>query len=181
MAKGMKYITVISAVLTILFVILCQMTSKTGAILALAITFGTITYHFGMRLLVGTIIDKWLNNKVDYNRKWFQPRSFEEKLYQRLRVKKWKDRMPTYVPGTFSTKEHTMEDIAQAMCQAEIVHEVIIVLSFVPLVLVPIFGEFWVFFITSLLSAAFDLMFVMMQRYNRPRIVKIIKRKGETL
>ena len=36
-------------------------------------------------------------------------------------------------------------------------------------------GEFWVFFITSLVAAIFDSIFVMLQRYNRPRIMKLLK------
>lgn len=34
-----------------------------------------------------------------------------------------------------------------------------------------------VFIITSVLSCMFDMIFVIMQRYNRPRLVKIIERK----
>ena len=40
------------------------------------------------------------------------------------------------------------------------------------------FGAYPVFVITSILSALFDLMFVAMQRYNRQRIVRLIKRKS---
>lgn len=62
------------------------------------------------------------------------------------------------------------------MCQSEIVHETIVVFSFLPIVSVVWFGSLPVFIITSVLSAGFDLMFVVMQRYNRPRIIKLIKR-----
>lgn len=62
------------------------------------------------------------------------------------------------------------------MCQSEIVHETNILLSFVPLIVSVPFGEFNVFFITSICSAAFDLLFVIMQRYNRSRIVKKVLR-----
>ena len=63
------------------------------------------------------------------------------------------------------------------MCGAEIVHEIILILSFLPLALVPVFGEFFVFLITSVCAAAVDGVFVMAQRYNRPRVVKIYRRK----
>ena len=59
------------------------------------------------------------------------------------------------------------------MCGAEVVHEIIMLCSFLPLLMVPLFGEFWAFFITSLLSALFDSLFVMAQRYNRPRLERI--------
>ena len=61
------------------------------------------------------------------------------------------------------------------MCQAEIVHEVIVVLSFLPLLAAIPFGAFPVFLITSLLAAMYDLTFVIMQRYNRPRILKYLQ------
>ena len=85
--------------------------------------------------------------------------------------------MPTYDPSCFDPKIHTWAEIAQAMCQAEIVHEVIVVLSFLPLLAAIPFGAFPVFLITSLLAAVYDLTFVIMQRYNRPRIIKFIKKE----
>ncbi|MFR9087082.1 MAG: hypothetical protein ACLVJV_08310 [Oscillospiraceae bacterium] len=36
-------------------------------------------------------------------------------------------------------------------------------------------AAFLVFMITSVCSVAFDLLFVMMQRYNRDRIMRLIK------
>ena len=89
--------------------------------------------------------------------------------------------MPTYDSSFFDSKAHSWEEIAQAMCQAEIVHEVIVVLSFLPILAYIPFGALGVFIITSLLSACFDMMFVIMQRYNRPRIIKLInKRRSDT-
>ena len=72
------------------------------------------------------------------------------------------------------SKIHSWDEIAQAMCQAELVHEVIIILSFLPIFAAIPFGALPVFVITSILSAGFDAMFVIMQRYNRPRIMKLI-------
>ena len=63
------------------------------------------------------------------------------------------------------------------MCQSELVHETNIVLSFVPLAASVRFDAFPVFLITSICSAAFDLLFVIMQRYNRFRILKMVLRE----
>jgi len=84
--------------------------------------------------------------------------------------------MPAYDPELFSTQNHTWDEIVQAMCQAELVHETIVVLSFLPIMLTIWWGEFWVFLITSVFAALIDLSFVMMQRYNRPRLLRLIKR-----
>lgn len=142
----------------------------------LAITFGTTAYHLGIRLLVGFLYNIIMKNQADYTKKWFQVRSWEYSLYQYLKVKSWKNKMPTYNPEFFSAKNHTLHEIAQAMCQSELVHETNMILSFLPLIAVKWFGSFYVFFITSICGAIFDLVFVIIQRYNRARIVKLLGR-----
>jgi magnesium-transporting ATPase (P-type) len=95
------------------------------------------------------------------------------KFYKKMNVKKWKNKMPTYDKETFDISRHSWNEIIQATCQSELVHEANVVLSFLPLVSSVWFGEFTVFFITSILSALFDLMFVFIQRFNRTRILKM--------
>ena len=144
---------------------------------SLAITFGTTFYHFAMRLMVGGIIDYVMNNHADYNKRWYQQRSFEKDLYKKLKVKEWKNKMPSYEPSLFSVENKSFDEIAQAMCQAEIVHEIIILFSFLPILSVRWFGALPIFVITSIGAAAFDMIFVIMQRFNRPRIVKLAERE----
>jgi hypothetical protein len=84
--------------------------------------------------------------------------------------------MPTYDPESFDSRLRTWDEIAGAMCQAELVHEVIILLSFLPILASIPFGALPVFAITSVLAACYDGMFVIMQRYNRPRIVKLVEK-----
>lgn len=171
MARAMKLMALIFTVLTALFAAL--------RLEALAITAGTFAYHFLMRLGVGYAYDRTLHNRVDVSRGWFQPRGFENKLYERLRVGRWKRFLPTYDPETFDRHKHSWEEIVQAMCQAELVHETIAVLSFLPVVASVWLGEPLVFLLTSLLAAIFDMMFAVIQRYNRPRILKIVDRLKE--
>lgn len=175
MARGMKWMAVIFCLLTALFAGL----SFVGYdwCLSCAITFGTFFYHFAMRLLVGHTLDRIMGNKANYQNAWYQLHPFEVRLYKFLQVKKWKGKMPTYDPSCFDPKKHSWDEIAQAMCQAEIVHEVIIVLSFLPLLAVIPFGSLGVFLATSILAALFDLCFVIMQRFNRPRIIKLIAKE----
>lgn len=178
MAKGMKLITLFVTFIFVTFVVVYRSTANDVA-LTLAITFGTISYHFIMRLFVGFVINLCLHNHVDYRARWFRVSDVEQKIYKKLGVKKWKGKMPSYDPGSFDHTVHSWDEIAQAMCQAELVHELIIVLSFVPILASIPFGTLGVFVVTSILAAGFDAIFVMMQRYNRPRIVNIIRR-GET-
>lgn len=117
-----------------------------------------------------------MHNKADYQKKRYQVSEFEMKLYQKMKVKKWKNKMPTYSADTFDASKHSWDEIAQASCQAEVVHEINVVFSFLPVIASVWFGAFWVFFITSVSAAVFDWMFVVMQRFNRTRILKM-KRK----
>lgn len=176
MAKAMNSITcfsfIITAITSILF--LCF---HNDIFLTFAVTFGTTSYHLGIRLLIGLLYNVAMKNRADYTKKWYQIHPWENKLYQFLNVKAWKNKMPTYNPMIFSNKKHTWDEIAQAMCQSELVHETNIVFSFIPVIASKWFGSFYVFLITSICAAVFDLLFVIMQRYNRARVVKIALRK----
>jgi len=168
MARTMKLAALLCVALTVAFALL--------KLTALAITAGTFSYHLLMRLAVGFAFDRTLDNHVDYRHPWFRVRRFEAALYERLRVGKWKAALPTYAPEVFDRHRHSWDEIAQAMCQAELVHEVIAVLSFVPVAASVWLGAPAVFIVTSVLAAAFDLLFVIIQRYNRPWVLKIVER-----
>lgn len=176
MKKAMKSMMVVAVLATIIFTILYR-TTENIVMLSLAITAGTISYHFVIRYVVAGIFNSVMQNRADLSKTWYQQRTWEEKLYKKLHVNKWKSKMPTYEPENFDLRIHTPEEIAGAMCQAELSHEVIVIFSFLPLLTVPAFGAFWVFLITSVLSAMIDLSFAIMQRYNRPRIMKLCKRR----
>ena len=68
--------------------------------------------------------------------------------------------------------KNTTNDMTQGNCMR------LLVQFFLPILAGNWFGSYPVFVITSILSALFDLMFVAMQRYNRQRIVRLIKRKS---
>lgn len=172
----MRSVTTFCFVATIIIIILYRCYDR-DIYLTLAITFGTTAYHLGMRLWVGLLYNVIMKNRADYTKKWFHVRSWEKKLYRLLKVKTWKSKMPTYYPETFSIKNHTWHEIAQAMCQSELVHETNMALSFLPLIAVKWFGSFYVFLITSIFSSIFDLVFVIMQRYNRTRVIGIALKK----
>lgn len=172
----------IAAVASVITCLLCFVFQHTqaGWALTAAISFGTTAYHFVMRLAVGFVVPRVTGYRFDYRTSWFQPRKWEAAFYRKLKVKYWKGRIPTYAPSQFSLKVNSISQVIQNMCGAEVVHEIIIVLSFLPLLMVPVFGAFPVFFTTSLLSALFDSIFVISQRYNRPRLVRIYEKQEVT-
>ena len=150
--------------------------TKSQVFFSVTITFGTMLYHFAIRLLVGYLVNARYHNHMDYTKKWFAERNFERKLYKIIQVKKWKKWFPTYNPQDFDLKSNSVTDIVQVTCQAEIVHELNMVLSFVPVLFSIWFGSFGVFLITSCAAFLFDSIFVIMQRYNRPRMIRLMKK-----
>lgn len=175
MARVMKWMAVIFGLLTALLAGLYI--GGQNQSLSFAITFGTFFYHFAMRLAVGYSVNAIMQNKADWRKRWYQLHPFEIRLYKFLKVKKWKGKLPTYDPSCFDPQSHSWDEIAQAMCQAEIVHKVIIAFSFLPLLAAIPFGAFGVFLITSIIAAMCDLTFVIIQRYNRSRIIKLISKE----
>ncbi len=139
---------------------------------ACAITALTVCYHFTMRLCVGA----WIPKRIRHDAAWFRVSPRETALYSRLKVRKWKKHVPSYHPDSFSLSRNTPEQVISNMCRSEVVHEVIMLLSFVPLLFSLVFGEFFVFFLTSVLAAAVDGIFVSLQRYNRPRMQQLLSR-----
>ena len=122
MPKIMKGIAALSLAVTVVLSVWYQ-ENGLGILLSLAITAGTIAYHFVMRLLVGLAFDTRMKNRADIRRRWYHAGKAELAFYEKLQVKKWKGRMPSYDPAQFDPRLHTWEEIAQAMCQAELVHE----------------------------------------------------------
>lgn len=176
MRRSVYIMTIGSAVLAILSFVLYR-TQDIDAALTFSIIFGTIAYHFIMRLAVGALFDTFMKNRADLTKKRYLCRPWEKALYERLQVKQWKKRLPSFKPEYFDRRLHSWEEIAQAMCQAESVHEVIALLSFVPVFFSIWFGELPVFLITSFAAALADLAFAVVQRYNRARIIKLIGSK----
>jgi len=140
-------------------------------ILSVAVTMLTFFYHFAMRLIVGEIVTILYRNKnFPQDRLGFRLYSFEERLYRKLKVKRWKTRVMTAKPEQFDLKLVSPELLLHNVMQAELVHRIIMVLSFAPILLIIPFGVPWAFLITSILACAIDSIFVIVQRYNRPKV-----------
>lgn len=147
-----------------------------GWLLSCAITCGMFAYHIAIRFLAPVVLDILFHRRYDYRAAWFQPRRWEASFYEFLRLKAWKAQVMTYDPREFSLKLHTPEEVVRNMCHAEAVHELIMVLSFTSLLFAIPFGTFGVFLITALAAALLDGVFVMLQRYNRPRMIRLMEK-----
>ena len=147
---------------------------KNGVVLWIGIVAFVIMYHFWLRIIMGNV-SKLFQKHINYNKWWFKERKFEKRLYEFLRVKKWKGKALTYNPELFSLKEHSLEEVASTMSKAEVDHWINELISLSTLLFGIIWGNFWIFLVTAIIAMIFDAQFIVIQRYNRPRIVKIIE------
>lgn len=151
---------------------------KNNLILWTGITAFTIMYHFWVRIIMGNV-SKLLKKYINYKQWLFKERKFEKKLYKILRVKDWKGKALTYNPESFSLKEHSLEEIANTMAKSEVDHWINEAISLSTMLFAILWGEFWIFCLTAVAAMIFDSQFIIIQRYNRPRIVKIIDRENK--
>ncbi len=149
---------------------------QSTTILWIGITAFTICYHFWMRIIMGNV-SKLFQKHIHYQQWWFQERAFEKKLYETLQVKKWKDKAPTYNPESFSLKKHSLEEIANTMAKSEVDHWINELISLSTLLFAIPWGAFGVFLVTALAAMVFDSQFIILQRYNRPRVVRVLNRQ----
>lgn len=174
---AMLTFTLLLGCLTIILFILANNFHK-ALLSAFAITFLTTFYHFAMRLITGEVITLLFKNKAFRpNSMFFRTYGFEDKLYRKLKVKKWKGAMLTAKPEQFDLKTVSVEELLHNIMQAELVHRVIMLLSFVPLLFIIPFGTPLVFILTSIAACLIDMVFVIIQRYNRPRVLRLLKIK----
>ena len=168
----------ITVFLLIAFAILLPVfiVTKNAIVEVVTVTVGITLYHFAVRLAVGTVVNFIMKNKANYKNGWFREKGFEGKFYKLLRVRKWKKYLPTYDPNTFDASQRNVKEIVGATCQAEIVHEVIMVFSLLPIASIPFLGGATAMIVTSVLAMLFDFLFVILQRYNRPKLVRVMDR-----
>lgn len=147
---------------------------RSDIVLWIGITAFTIMYHLWMRIIMGNVSKLF---PIHYEQWWFQERPFEKALYRTLRVKKWKDKALTYNPELFSLKDRTLEEIANTTAKAETDHWINELISLSTLLFVIPWGQLWIFCLTAVLAMLFDAQFIVIQRYNRPRILKLLKKR----
>ena len=106
------------------------------------------------------------------NERIFNVSEKELKLYEKLGVKNWKDKIPTYKPELF--KERDLNKLYINMLHSELVHIAIEFFSYIPF-FISIFCNYLhdsilIFLFTSVFASLIDTTFIIVQRYNRPRV-----------
>ena len=145
-------------------------------VLWIGIVSFTIMYHLWARIIMGNVT-RLFKDKIKYTSLWFQERKFEKKLYKLLRVRKWKSKALTYNPELFSLKEYSLEEIANTMTKAETDHWINEIISLSTILFGIVWGNIWIFIVSAIIAMVFDAQFIMIQRYNRPRVLKLLKKQ----
>ena len=154
--------------------------NKSEVILWTGVTAFTIMYHFWVRIIMGNV-SKLFKKHINYKQKWFKEKKFEKKLYKILHVKNWKDKAFTYNPENFSVQNHSLEEIANTMAKSELDHWVNEIIALSTIMFGFIWGKLPLFIITAVAAMIFDSQFIIIQRYNRPRIVKLLARQNKKM
>lgn len=155
--------------------LICFFLNDIGFFYSLGVTALTFFTHFMIRYLSAIIASAFPKRLKDPGGWWYQPKKWEKPLYKKIGVKKLKGRIPTYDPEQFDIEKRTPFELLYASCHAELTHEIIVVLSSLPMLYTLKFGSFPTFLITSLFAACFDMIFVIVQRYNRPRYIRFAR------
>lgn len=136
---------------------------------------GSMAFPFGQMLP---------RKNFDYRHYPFAPFKWEKQgmIYTKVRIQFWKDKVPDmsqHVKSAFRKKitvfrsAEYLEMLILETCVAEFVHFVLILIS--PMFLIFMEGAAgWVGMIVYVLG---NLPFIMIQRYNRPRLVMLMERQ----
>ena len=165
-------ITLITAI--ICFILYYRNMYKSIVVLWTGIVAFTIMYHFWVRIIMGNV-SKLFKKHINYKQWWFREKRFEKEFYKLIRVKDWKGKALTYNPESFSLKEHSLEEIANTMANSELDHWINEVISLSTLLFAIPWGAFGAFLISAVVAMIFDSQFIVIQRYNRPRVVRILE------
>lgn len=141
-----------------------------SALLWCSIILFMILYHFGLRIGFG-LVTKLL--PINFRHPWYRQRKFEKKLYKLLRVRRWKDKVLTFEPDKYDFKNRTLDELATTMAKSELDHWINEVISVSSIFFFFLWGCLPAFLITAVAAMIFDAQFIVVQRYNRPIVLKL--------
>ncbi len=167
-------IALMLAVAALCFALYYGKFTQSGAVEWTGIVAFMIVYHFWLRIIMGNV-SKLLPIRRDHW--WFQERKFEKPLYRLLRVKRWKGKALTYNPELFDLRQRSLEQLADAMTKAETDHWINELISLGSILFSLLWGEVWIFLLTAIMAMLFDAQFIVIQRYNRPHVLRILKKQ----
>ncbi|MDO4618405.1 MAG: hypothetical protein Q4B31_02660 [Clostridia bacterium] len=150
------------------------------------VLFWLFTFYGFSNMIVG--LPKKLQLKIfDPDRKFYKVSKKEMEFYRKIKLPKWKDKLPQRRNTDFE-KHHLPEVVDEkylityiyVTCRAEVIHYAIAAFGFVSL-LFSLFEEntklwFWIYFAISFVMGIGNIPFSMIQRYNRHRLSRLLKK-----
>lgn len=173
-------IVICVTICTYCFTVYYVKSNEKSYILWIGITCFTIAYHFWIRIIMGNV-SKLFAKYIDYNQWFFKEKKIEKKLYKILKVKKWKNKALTYNPEAFSLEKHTLEEIVDTMTKSELDHWLNQIIAVSTMFFGLIWGQSWIFILTAIFAMLFDGQFIVIQRYNRPRLIRILEKRDRKM
>lgn len=135
-------------------------------------------YQLSVRIVISIYyrhVHNWPWNPHSF---WFRERAWEKPLYRALRVKRWKDFLPTNRPGDFDIRTTDIAGILNNSCRAEAVHATNNAAGYLPLLLTCLMTRQRQYLSIALFIAVgfgiADSILALIQRYNRPRLLRLL-------
>ncbi len=170
---------IVSVVLIMLMFVFMAMyvRSKNEAMLIFGIIMLNAGYQVITRLLAETICEGVFENGINSSAEWFKTSEAEERFYGFLGIKYLKRNLPKFERTDFSLTRQSLQDIIDAGCEIEAEHEVNIAVSMLGIFLTFAFGYTGVFAAFAAGAVLYDLLFIAVQRYNRPRLETVLLKR----
>lgn len=173
MKKSVYVVSIASMVLMFIF-FGTFISTKLETMLILGISALVICYNFTVRLVVIALCNVYCTpESINPDEHRFQPKRFERGLYKAIRIRRWKKLFPNYDPNRLSIRTHSVDELIFEGCKAELIHRYGAVLGFLSLLFAIFLGSISIFIVTAVIGAVYDLSFIAVQRFNRPRLRKI--------
>lgn len=137
------------------------------------VLMASVFFHVVVMVLSAPLVQAVFKKNFNYRSFWFRQKGFEQTLYRVIKVKIWKSKIVSYDKSEYLFSKHTPLEVIMNMCHAEIVHEVIAVASYLSVLLGLLVDHYLIFLVSSFCFSLCHLVFVFVQRYNRPRVVRI--------
>ena len=176
----LSIITVLINVLYILFLVLFVVFNYVQPYKALFITFLMCVFHADFRIMLSTIV-RLFKNKINIDKKLYSINEKEFKRLEKIKIKKRKDKFPVLFKYEFEINDlsnyESIKEVVQNNINAEISHWLCFFLCLFGIGLGLMFSldEWWIYLLTSLIcSFVIDLPPILIQRYNRYRLQKIV-------
>ncbi|NJP40561.1 hypothetical protein HCH52_05795 [Oscillospiraceae bacterium HV4-5-C5C] len=150
--------------------------------------FLCVAYLFSIGLLSNLLGDFIPRDRMNYQKKCYQSRPWEKggKIYDHLSIRKWKDKVPDMskirskmLPKKLSENRtsQSLDRLIRETCVAETVHKALILLGLGCILIWR--GKGGV--LLSFLWALGNCLYIMIQRYNRPRLIRLLVQSGSKI